>query len=245
MEDETGQTSTTSFVSTVSPEHTPEPTPPSTPSISDTEPPTPVSPVLEETEKPSDLSIPDTKPVTTVSPVAEETKPNDLSTPDTEPTKPVSPVLADALGTEPATPTKTPTPTVTTPSNTSSDNQTGTIESFNVVSSSGHSQRTKATRYGLIASFCFMAVLAVLVVGGIMKREGVFRRSWERVAGTNKNKASGKPPRGGGASGTKGKKSKAQETLHSLLGPGKFGFSRLRTYDSDSEMEEFPVFNRV
>ena len=33
--------------------------------------------------------------------------------------------------------------------------------------------------------------------------------------------------------------------LQSLLGPSQLGFSRLRTYDSNSEDEEFPVFNRV
>ncbi len=33
--------------------------------------------------------------------------------------------------------------------------------------------------------------------------------------------------------------------LQSLLGPSHLGFSRLRTYDSNSEDEEFPVFNRV
>ncbi len=127
---------------------------------------------------------------------------------------------------------------------TSGDNQTGMIESVKVTGSRD-SKHKRATEYGLLASLSFMAILVVLVVGGIMSKQGVFRNSWAKVAGITKG-TTGKCSKGGGTHGNKEKKkSTARDTLHSLLGPGKFGFSRLRTYDSDSEREEFPVFNRV
>ncbi len=58
----------------------------------------------------------------------------------------------------------------------------------------------------------------------------------------SKRKTAGAKEVGGVGVETRGKKG---IPLHSLLGPSRPGFSRLKTYDSDSEDEAFPVFNRV
>ena len=74
--------------------------------------------------------------------------------------------------------------------------------------------------FGVFVAILVVALLVILVAAGVLKEHGTscLRR--------------------------RGKKVKVH-SLHSLLGPSQLGFSRLRTYDSDSEADEFPVFNRV
>lgn len=88
---------------------------------------------------------------------------------------------------------------------------------------------TPAFHYGLFVAIFAIVGLILVVVVGILKEHRFLRFRTRRAMIQ--------------ASGEKGKTSR--EALHSLLGPSKLGFSRLRTYDSDSEAEEFPIFSRV
>ena len=96
-------------------------------------------------------------------------------------------------------------------------------------SSAGDKVATPAFHYGLFAAIFAIVALILVVVVGILKEHRFLRFRTRRV-GTTQASSEGKTSR---------------ETLHSLLGPSKLGFSRLRTYDSDSEVEEFPIFSRV
>ena len=96
-------------------------------------------------------------------------------------------------------------------------------------SSAGDKIATPAFHYGLFAAIFAIVALILVVVVGILKEHRFLRFRVRRV-GTTQASSEGKTSR---------------ETLHSLLGPSKLGFSRLRTYDSDSEVEEFPIFSRV
>jgi peptidylamidoglycolate lyase len=96
-------------------------------------------------------------------------------------------------------------------------------------SSAGDKIATPAFHYGLFAAIFAIVALILVVVVGILK-EHRFLRFRARRVGTTQASSEGKTSR---------------ETLHSLLGPSKLGFSRLRTYDSDSEVEEFPIFSRL
>ena len=88
---------------------------------------------------------------------------------------------------------------------------------------------TPAFHYGLFAAIFAIVGLILVVVVGILKEHRFLRFRTRRIMTQT--------------SGGEGKTSR--EALHSLLGPSKLGFSRLRTYDSDSEAEEFPIFSRV
>ena len=87
---------------------------------------------------------------------------------------------------------------------------------------------TPAFHYGLFAAIFAIVGLILVVVVGILKEHRFLRFRTRRLV--TETPAEGKTSR---------------EALHSLLGPSKLGFSRLRTYDSDSEAEEFPIFSRV
>jgi hypothetical protein len=95
-------------------------------------------------------------------------------------------------------------------------------------SSAGDKVATPAFHYGLFVAIFAIVALILVVVVGILKEHRFLRFRARRV---------------GTQASSEGKTSR--ETLHSLLGPSKLGFSRLRTYDSDSEVEEFPIFSRV
>jgi peptidylamidoglycolate lyase len=93
---------------------------------------------------------------------------------------------------------------------------------------SGDKVATPAFHYGLFVAIFAIVALILVVVVGILKEHRFLRFRARRV---------------GTQASSEGKTSR--ETLHSLLGPSKLGFSRLRTYDSDSEVEEFPIFSRL
>ena len=112
---------------------------------------------------------------------------------------------------------------------TMSDTSADSAHNHSPLSATEKKMKTPAFHYGLFAAIFAIVGLILVVVVGILKEHRFFRflrtRRGSRVVATEN-----KSPR---------------ETLHSLLGPSKLGFSRLRTYDSDSEVEEFPIFSRV
>ena len=108
-------------------------------------------------------------------------------------------------------------------------------------------KKKKATSIsvGIFVAVAVMVTVFVLILIGVLKEHKYLRFRGAvclrrgKVAVDSNGKMNGT-----GSKSTK-RKSNPRKTLHSLLGPSKLGFSRLRTYDSDSEEEEFPVFNRV
>ena len=88
---------------------------------------------------------------------------------------------------------------------------------------------TPAYHYGLFAAIFAITALILVVVIGILKEHRYCRFGLKKLSRKAKE-TKAKTPR---------------DALNSLLGPSKLGFSRLRTYDSDSEVEEFPIFSRV
>lgn len=103
------------------------------------------------------------------------------------------------------------------------------------------SQMISKVNLGAIIAAFVLATVFVLILIGVLKEHKYLRfrgavclrRGRVAVESNGKINRSAK------------KRSSPKNKLHSLLGPSKLGFSRLRTYDSDSEEEEFPVFNRV
>ena len=133
-------------------------------------------------------------------------------------------------------------------STSSTTEDRGKNSSANVESSSkngvqppGDSGKSSTVNIGVFIAIIVMVVVFVLILIGVLKEHKYLRF---RGAVCLRR---GKVPvhSNGKVNGSMKMKSHPKKTLHSLLGPSQLGFSRLRTYDSDSEEEEFPVFNRV
>jgi hypothetical protein len=104
------------------------------------------------------------------------------------------------------------------------------------------SKKIATVNLGLLIAIIVMVIIFVLILIGVLKEHKYLRF---RGAVCLRR---GKVPihSNGKSNGAISKlRSNPKKALHSLLGPSQLGFSRLRTYDSDSEEEEFPVFNRV
>lgn len=93
--------------------------------------------------------------------------------------------------------------------------------------------------FGIFIAIFVVVVLVLIVVFGLLREHKYLKKIRNYV---NLRRKTAGPVEGGGVA-VEAKSPK--NTLQSLLGPSQFGFSRLKTYDSDSEAEEFPVFNRV
>ena len=93
---------------------------------------------------------------------------------------------------------------------------------------------------GIFVAIFVVVLVILLVVFGILREHKYLKKLRLYVGSRRKQK--GAADAGGVGVETHGRKGKP---LHSLLGASRPGFSRLKTYDSDSEEEEFPVFNRV
>ena len=96
---------------------------------------------------------------------------------------------------------------------------------------------------GVIIAVFVLATVFGLILIGVLKEHKYLR--FRGAVCLRRGKVAVESVNGKATGVTKKKRSNPKKTLHSLLGPSKLGFSRLRTYDSDSEEEEFPVFNRV
>lgn len=95
---------------------------------------------------------------------------------------------------------------------------------------------------GLLIAIIVMVIVFVLILIGVLKEHKYLRFRGAVCLRRGKVPVNSNGKVNGAASKLRSNPKKA---LHSLLGPSQLGFSRLRTYDSDSEDEEFPVFNRV
>jgi hypothetical protein len=102
----------------------------------------------------------------------------------------------------------------------------------------------------VVAVLAVVAVVALVVVGVLKEHRLIRFKSWRLLQAGERDKTVGITPSGTTKRRKQEKKKKKdhmtpQKKLQSLLGPSQLGFSRLKTYDSNSEDEEFPVFNRV
>ena len=120
-----------------------------------------------------------------------------------------------------------PSPTSSTSSGNNLSVAAETENDIAKPSRSKHKVSTPSYHYGLFAALFAVVVLILVVVLGILKEHRFCRFGLKKLSQNAKQK---QHPR---------------DALHSLLGPSQLGFSRLRTYDSDSEVEDFPIFSRV
>ena len=166
-------------------------------------------------------------------------------TPNPPPTTSTSSPSASVVhGVLPDTPLIGPKPS-TGESNTTEHykNNSANIENS---SKEDHEKSKKITPVNLgvfIAVFVLVTVFVLILIGVLkehkyLRFKGAVCLRRGRVAVATNGKVNGTATK-------KKKKPNPKKTLHSLLGPSQLGFSRLKTYDSDSEEEEFPVFNRV
>ena len=105
------------------------------------------------------------------------------------------------------------------------------------------SKKLTTVNLGVIIAVFVMATVFGLILIGVLKEHKYLR--FRGAVCLRRGKVGVESVNGKVNGMTKKKRSNPKKMLHSLLGPSKLGFSRLRTYDSDSEDEEFPVFNRV
>lgn len=101
--------------------------------------------------------------------------------------------------------------------------------------------KVSTVNLGVFIAIIVMVIIFVLILIGVLKEHKYLRFKGAVCL------RRGKVPvhSNGKVNGAMKLRSNPKKKLHSLLGPSQLGFSRLRTYDSDSEEEEFPVFNRV
>ncbi|XP_064390589.1 peptidyl-glycine alpha-amidating monooxygenase-like isoform X2 [Halichondria panicea] len=122
-------------------------------------------------------------------------------------------------------------------------NTTADVESVDGHHGNGPSEIvTKRATFNVgifVAIFVVVLVILIILVG--ILREHKYLKKLRLYVGSRR-KTAGAAEGGGVKVEARGKKG---IPLHSLLGPSRPGFSRLKTYDSDSEDEDFPVFNRV
>ena len=107
---------------------------------------------------------------------------------------------------------------------------------------SNKSNKVATVNLGLLIAIIVMVIIFVLILVGVLKEHKYLRFRGAVCLRRGKVPVHSNGRVNGAASKLR---SNPKKTLHSLLGPSQLGFSRLRTYDSDSEEEEFPVFNRV
>ncbi len=105
---------------------------------------------------------------------------------------------------------------------------------------------------GVVVTVVAVAMLALIISVGVIKEYRHLKfKGWRFVHSGERDATIGVKPSGSTVrrekKGVTKKKKKMTpyNKLQSVLGASKLGFSRLKTYDSDSEEEEFPVFNRV
>lgn len=119
----------------------------------------------------------------------------------------------------------------------------------------GTKEATAGVSIGVIVAVLAVITLIMLVVVGVLKEHKLIKfQSWRFLQAGERETTIGVEP-SGTITQTEAEKAKKKtrrrkkmspkKKLQSLLGPSHLGFSRLKTYDSNSEDEEFPVFNRV
>lgn len=119
----------------------------------------------------------------------------------------------------------------------------------------GTKEATAGVSIGVIVAVLAVITLVMLVVVGVLKEHKLIKfQSWRFLQAGERETTIGVEP-SGTITQTEAEKAKKKtrrrkkmspkKKLQSLLGPSHLGFSRLKTYDSNSEDEEFPVFNRV
>ena len=121
-----------------------------------------------------------------------------------------------------------------------------------------HSSQSQpaGTNVGIVVTVVAVAALALIIAVGVIKEYRHIKfKGWRLLHSSERNSTIG--VKSSGTTVRREKKVKKQKNdrkkkrltpynkLQSVLGQSKLGFSRLKTYDSDSEEEEFPVFNRV
>ena len=136
-------------------------------------------------------------------------------------------------------------------SSTSTTEEGGKNSSANIEGSSkndpnqdknGSGNKIATVNLGLLIAIIVMVIVFVLILIGVLKEHKYLRFKGAVCLRRGKVPVNSN----GKVNGATSKfRSNPKKALHSLLGPSQLGFSRLRTYDSDSEEEEFPVFNRV
>lgn len=177
-----------------------------------------------------------------------------------------SPAPLDSAYTPHPSPIAVPVPSITTSeideeSNIVNENSEGsgnvTVQDGNSLINAHQSKSKHKPMAGVnvgvvVAVLAVVAVIALVVVGVLKEHRLIRFKSWRLLQAGERDKTIGITP-----SGTtmrrdeekrkkkKQKKLTPQKKLQSLLGPSHLGFSRLKMYDSNSEDEEFPVFNRV
>lgn len=138
----------------------------------------------------------------------------------------------------------------------SSDNDPDYLTNVTDISPNEGSSGVNAS---VVVTVVAVLALAVVIVIGVLKENKYTRiKGWRLMYSLKRDPNADIKPRGTtirreraeNAVPVKTKTKKKKKTtpysrLQSMLGPSKLGFSRLRAYDSDSEEEEFPVFNRV
>lgn len=165
-----------------------------------------------------------------------------------------------------ATPTETSNTTVSgsgeelsnsTVSNVSNSDEEAAADSQNIahLEDKDSKKPTVGVNVGVTVAALAIVALIVLVTVGVLKEHRFIRfQGWRLLQAGERDTTVGVKPSEGTTTMRdveKKKKRKKKRTLsprrklQSLLGPSHLGFSRLRTYDSNSEDEEFPVFNRV
>jgi len=122
--------------------------------------------------------------------------------------------------------------------------------------SSSSQGKPSSTNVGIVVTVVAVAALALIIAVGVIKEYRHIKfKGWRLLHSEERDATIGVKPSGTTVKreSKKGKKQKKDKKrrltpynkLQSVLGQSKLGFSRLKTYDSDSEEEEFPVFNRV
>lgn len=105
-----------------------------------------------------------------------------------------------------------------------------------------------------IATLAIVALIVLVTVGVLKEHRFIKFQGWRLLQAGERDTTVGIKASDGTTTMREADKKKKRKKkrkmsprrkLQSLLGPSHLGFSRLRTYDSNSEDEEFPVFNRV
>ena len=111
---------------------------------------------------------------------------------------------------------------------------------------------TTGVNVGVVVAVLAVLALIVLITVGVLKEHRFIRfQSWRLLQAGERDRTVGVKPSGTTTQRDvekerkKKRKLTPKKKLQSLLGPSSLGFSRLKTYDSNSEDEDFPVFNRV
>ena len=111
----------------------------------------------------------------------------------------------------------------------------GAITHASNSSSPPSDSKTPVYKYGIVAAMVVIVIAITLLIIGIFYDQ---RCRWYVLSLCKRRSDSYEQV-------SADKSHRPRDALHSLMGPGKQGFSKLRTSDSDSEVDEFPIFSRV